>query len=298
VAVVVGTSSWSDPGFVEHWYPHGLPGRERLPYYAERFEAVELNSSFYAIPSASTAEGWAEVTPKGFRFDVKLHKLLSRHSAQTKELPPDLRDRAEATPRGRVKLDPELEAEMVRRTAEAFEPLAGAGKLSSYLLQLTPGFAPEKHELEELLPVIEGLSPTPVAVEFRHIGWASKDRLERVLKFLSEHDAAFVCVDSPRGRHVPIFPADVDAVTSDRLAYLRCHGRNTEGYLKGRTVAERFDYEYSEQELRELAGRAETLGEEAAETHVMFNNNARELAPKAARELRAMIGQDPGPPPG
>lgn len=184
---------------------------------------------------------------------------------------------------------------MVRRTADAFQPLAQAGKLSAYLLQLTPGFAPEKHELEELEPVIEGLSPTPVAVEFRHIGWASSKRLEGVLSFLSEHDAALVCVDSPPGRHVPIFPADVDAVTCERLAYLRCHGRNAEGYMKGRTVAERFDYDYSKKELREIAGRAEALAEEAAETHVMFNNNARELAPKAGRGLRQILGQDPGP---
>jgi len=296
VAIVVGTSSWSDPGFVEHWYPHGLPARERLPYYVERFEAVELNSSFYAIPGVSAVEGWAEVTPKDFRFDVKLHRLLSRHAARTKDLPPDLRDEVEATPRGRVKLDTELEAEMVRRTAEAFGPLAKAGKLSSFLLQLTPDFAPEQHELQELEPVIEGLSPIPVAVEFRHIGWASSKRLVGVLSFLSEHDAAFVCVDSPPGRHVPIFPADVDAVTCERLAYLRCHGRNTEGYMKGRTVAERFDYDYSEGELREIAARAEGLAEEAAETHVMFNNNARELAPKAGRGLRQILGQDPGPP--
>lgn len=109
MAIVVGTSSWSDPGFVEHWYPHGLPARERLPYYAERFQAVELNSSFYAVPASPTVEHWVEVTPKGFRFDVKLHRLLSRHAAQPKHLPPDLRDEVEATPRGRVKLDPELE---------------------------------------------------------------------------------------------------------------------------------------------------------------------------------------------
>jgi uncharacterized protein YecE (DUF72 family) len=296
--ILVGTSSWSDPGFVEHWYPKGLPARERLPYYAERFDAVELNSSFYAIPAGSTVERWDEATPKGFRFDVKLHKLLSRHSAQTKDLPAEMREEAESNQRGRVLLDRAVEDEMVRRTAEAFEPLAKADKLSSYLLQLTPGFAPEKHEIEELEPLIEGLAPTPVAVEFRHIGWASSKRLEHVLAFLSEHDAVFVCVDSPPGKHVPIFPADVDAVTSDRLAYLRCHGRNTEGYMKGRTVAERFDYDYSTKELEELADRARGLAADARESHVMFNNNARELAPKAARGLREKLGQDPGPPPG
>jgi uncharacterized protein YecE (DUF72 family) len=296
VSLVVGTSSWADPGFVEHWYPQGLGSKERLPFYAERFEAVELNSSFYAIPAVSTVEGWAKATPDGFRFDVKLHRLLSRHAAQLNQLPPDLRDEAETNERGRVQLDPALSDEMVRRTAEAFKPLADAGKLGAYLLQLTPAFDPHRNELDELAPVIEGLAPVPVAVEFRRRSWASSKRFESVLDWLSAHHAVFVCVDTPPGDHVPIFPP-IDAATNDSLAYMRCHGRNTEGYLHGRSVAERFDYDYPKHELEEIAGRAEALGEEAQQVHVMFNNNARELAPKAARALRGILGQDPGPEP-
>ena len=296
MAIVVGTSSWSDPGFVEHWYPQGMPARERLSFYAERFEAVELNSSFYAIPATSTVEGWAERTPEGFRFDVKLHRLLSHHAAQLKELPADLREEAETNERGRVLLQPELRDAMVRRTAEAMKPLADAGKLGSYLLQLTPAFDPRRNELDELEPVVDCLAPVPVAVEFRRRSWASSKRFERVLDWLSAHDAVFVCVDTPPGDHVPIFPP-IDAVTRDSLAYLRAHGRNLEGYLHGRSVAERFDYDYSTEELEEIAGRARALESEAEQVHVMFNNNARELAPKAARALRGILGQDPGPEP-
>jgi uncharacterized protein YecE (DUF72 family) len=295
VAIVVGTSSWSDPGFVELWYPKGLVAKDRLDFYAERFDAVELNSSFYAIPAAKTVEGWAKRTPAGFQFDVKLHKLLSHHSAQLKELPPDLRE-AETTDRGRVVLDPALLDEMVRRTAEAMKPLVDAGKLTSYLLQLTPAFDPRENDLDELAPVIDGLAPTPVAVEFRRRSWASPKRFEQVLDWLSAHGAVFVCVDTPPGDHVPIFPP-IDAVTRDTLAYMRAHGRNTEGYLHGRSVAERFDYDYSKRELEEIAERATLLDSEAEQVHVMFNNNARELAPKAARALRAILGQDPGPEP-
>jgi uncharacterized protein YecE (DUF72 family) len=296
VSIIVGTSSWADPGFVEHWYPKGLPSKERLPFYAERFEAVELNSSFYAIPAESTVEGWAKATPDGFRFDVKLHRLLSRHSSQLKELPADLRDEVETNERGRVLLHPALIEEMVRRTAEAFQPLAEAGKLGAYLLQLTPAFDPRRNELDELAPVLDGLAPTLVAVEFRRRSWASSKRFESVLDWLSAHDAVFVCVDTPPGDHVPIFPP-IDAVTRDSLAYMRCHGRNLEGYLHGRSVAERFDYDYPRDELEEIAGRAKALGEDAEQVHVMFNNNARELAPKAARALRGILGQDPGPEP-
>jgi uncharacterized protein YecE (DUF72 family) len=296
VSIFVGTSSWADPGFVEHWYPQGLPSKERLPFYAERFEAVELNSSFYAIPAASTVEGWAKVTPDSFRFDVKLHRLLSHHASRLKELPAGLRDEVETNNRGRVLLDAALIDEMVRRTAEVFKPLAEAGKLGAYLLQLTPAFDPRRNELDELAPVIDGLAPTPVAVEFRRRSWASSKRFEGVLDWLSAHEAVFVCVDTPPGDHVPIFPP-IDAVTRDSLAYMRCHGRNLEGYLHGRSVAERFDYDYPREELEEIAGRAQALGKEAEQVHVLFNNNARELAPKAARALRGILGQDPGPEP-
>ena len=250
----------------------------------------------WSIPATSTVEGWEKGTRDGFRFDVKLHRLLSRHASQLKELPKDLRDEVVTNERGRVQLDAALQDEMVRRTAEAMKPLADAGKLDAYLLQLTPAFDPRHNELDELAPVIDGLSPISVAVEFRRRSWASSKRFESVLDWLTAHDAVFVCVDTPPGDHVPIFPP-IDAVTNDALAYMRCHGRNTEGYLHGRSVAERFDYDYPKEELEEIAGRARSLDADAEQVHVMFNNNARELAPKAARGLRTILGQDPGPEP-
>ena len=214
----------------------------------------------------------------------------------SRSCPADLRDEVETNERGRVLLDRPLLDEMVRRTAEAMQPLEEAGKLGSYLLQLTPAFDPRRNELDELAPVIDGLAPVPVAVEFRRRSWASPKRFEGVLDWLSAHEAVFVCVDTPPGDHVPIFPP-IDAVTNDSLAYMRCHGRNTEGYLHGRSVAERFDYDYSKKELEEIAGRATALEKDAEQVQVMFNNNARELAPKAARSLRSILGQDPGPEP-
>src|ERR687895_1880077 len=117
--IIVGTSSWADPGFVKEWYPPKMPAAERLPWYAERFEAVELNSSFYAVPERSTVSRWCEVTPEGFVFDVKLHRLLSRHSAGLDSLPPDLRGEARTTARGRVELTSELESELLRETLRA-----------------------------------------------------------------------------------------------------------------------------------------------------------------------------------
>ncbi|HEY8583913.1 MAG TPA: DUF72 domain-containing protein, partial [Capillimicrobium sp.] len=180
--IVIGTSSWADPGFVEEWYPTGLAARERLPWYARHFEAVEVNSTFYALPEARTVQRWAEVTPEGFTFDVKLHKLLSRHAATPDTLPPDLRDRLTVTgKRGRVQLDGWLERTVARRTLEVLGPLRDAGKLSSLLLQCSPSFKPGAHELVELEPLLGELREVPVAIELRHKGWVDPERRDATL---------------------------------------------------------------------------------------------------------------------
>jgi uncharacterized protein YecE (DUF72 family) len=294
--ILVGTSSWADPGFVEEWYPPGMPSRDRLPWYARRFDAVEVNSSFYAIPELGTVARWAEVTPGGFVFDYKLHRALSRHSAQVDSLPPDMREGLEVGPRGRVRLTPELERELVARTLEAVAPLERAGKLGAFLLQLTPSFSPRRHQLDELSGLVEAIGDRPLAIEFRHRDWVEGERLETTLDWLTERRAAFVAVDAPKQPEVPIMP-DLDAVTRPDLAYIRLHGRNAEGYLKGTSVAERFGWDYSDDELQEVAKRVRGMAEEAGMVHVMFNNNRGADAPTSARKFRMLMGQDPGPPP-
>ena len=257
---------------------------------------MELNSSFYATPSRDNVERWDEVTPEGFRFHVKLHRLLSRHATKPDALPPDLREGVELNPRGNVVPTAELQGAMVERIVASMAPLADAGKLGAFLLQLSPAFRPRSAELAELDPIIEGLAPHTLAVEFRYRAWLKQKRIEDVLGYLSAHEVTFVAVDAPLADHVTIMPP-VDAVTNRRLAYLRCHGRNERGYMSGRSVAERFDYDYSDGELEEIAERARTMADDADQVHVLFNNNARELAPKAARRFRRLVGQDPGPEP-
>jgi uncharacterized protein YecE (DUF72 family) len=290
--ILVGTSSWADPGFVKEWYPPKLPAKERLPWYAKRFEAVELNSSFYAIPDRNVVRGWVEATPDQFVFDVKVHRALSRHSASLDSLPPDLRDQVKTNQRGRVLLTEELEETLARRLVEETAPLAEAGKLGAFLVQLTPAFAPGRHELKELDGLVAALGPRPVAVELRHRAWVSEKRIERTLAWFTERGAAFVCVDAPPGQHVPIMPP-IDATTRDDLAYVRIHGRNTEGYMNGRSVAERFGWRYADDELEEIGDRARALAESAADVHVMFNNNRDDDAPTAAQRFRALLGQEP-----
>ncbi|HZI91376.1 MAG TPA: DUF72 domain-containing protein [Thermoleophilaceae bacterium] len=295
--ILIGTSSWADPGFVKDWYPDGMPARDRLPWYAERFEGVELNSSFYAVPEPPTVRRWAEITPDGFTFDVKLHRLLSRHSAGLDSLPPDLRDDTTTTARGRVELTPALERRLVEETLTAIEPLDEAGKLGGLLLQLTPAFSPKRNELSELEPLVRAIQPHRLAIELRNRRWVDDERTADTLSWFSDNEVAFVNVDAPPGDATPIMPSELDAVTRDDFAYVRIHGRDTDGYLKGDSVAERFGWIYGDEELEEIAGRVGGLAEDAAEVHVFFNNNRDDDAPTAARRFRALLGQDPGPPP-
>jgi uncharacterized protein YecE (DUF72 family) len=293
--ITVGTSSWADPGFVEEWYPRDLAARDRLAWYAERFEAVEVNSSFYAVPERRTVERWAKITPPGFTFDVKLHRALSRHSAPLDSLPPDLREGVKTGPRGRVLLDDRLERALAESVLAAVEPLGD--KLATFLLQLTPAFGPRDHELDELRNLVEALAPHPVAIELRNRSWVHPDRLESTLTWYEDAGAAWVAVDAPRADAPTVMP-QVDAVTRPDVAYFRAHGRNAEGYLKGKTVAERFAYQYSDAELNEIAQRVQELAGIAQDVRTMFNNNRGADAPTSARQFRELLGQDPGPEPG
>ena len=101
--ILIGTASWSDPGFLERWYPKKLPAGDRLPWYAQHFDLVEVNSTFYSAPEPRMVERWCAVTPDEFTFDVKLHQLFSFHSTPAKLLPPDLQRRVETDAKGKVK---------------------------------------------------------------------------------------------------------------------------------------------------------------------------------------------------
>src|SRR5207248_1044565 len=141
------------------------------------------------------------------------------------------------------------------------------------LLQLSPGFSlHDGHRLEELAPLLRSLHGHTLAVELRNRGWLEPEHFAETLEFFEERGVAFVCVDAPPDDNFMVMPS-LDVVTTSKLAYLRMHGRNSEGYVRGRSVAERFDYDYSDEELREHAGRAARLAEEAAKVHVIYNNN-------------------------
>jgi uncharacterized protein YecE (DUF72 family) len=289
--ILVGTASWSDPGFVERWYPKKMAAGERLRWYAQHFEMVELNSTFYSVPEPRMVERWCAATPDDFTFDVKLHQLFSFHSTPAKLLPPDLQKCAETNAKGRVKSTPDLQEALLQIFLRSMAIFRDTGKLGIFLLQLSPSFSPRKHELDELESLIDMLGDYELAIEFRNRNWAVGDQLESTIDFMRKHHAVFVNVDAPVSDHFMVMPSDVGEVTNPKVAYLRLHGRNAKAYITGKTVAARFDYDYSGNEIAEVAERSTKLAREARELHVIFNNNNLDYAPRAALRLRKALGQ-------
>jgi uncharacterized protein YecE (DUF72 family) len=289
--ILVGTASWSDPGFVERWYPKKMPAGERLGWYAQHFDMVEVNSTFYSVPDPRMVERWCATTPDDFTFDVKLHQLFSFHSTPAKLLPPDLQKLAETNATGIVKSTPELQEAVLKIFLRSASIFHDAGKLGVFLLQLSPAFSPRKHQLDELIQLIQMLSGYDLAIEFRNRNWAVGDRLGSTIDFMRKRRAIFVNVDAPASDHFMVMPSDVDEVTNSNVAYLRLHGRNAKAYITGKTVAARFDYDYSESEIAEVAQRSRSLAKDARELHVIFNNNNLDYAPRAALRLRNALGQ-------
>jgi uncharacterized protein YecE (DUF72 family) len=289
--ILIGTASWTDPGFVERWYPKKMAPHERLAWYAQHFAMVEVNSTFYSVPDARTVERWSATTPDNFTFDVKLHQLFSFHSTQRKLLPPELQRIAQADAKGKVNTSPELRDALLESFLRPMSILQSAGKLGVFLLQLSPAFSPRKHHLSELEALIEKFADYQLAIEFRNRNWVVGDQLKSTIVFLRKRNGGFVNVDAPASDHFSVVPSDLNEITNPNFSYLRLHGRDPKAYLTGKTVAARFNYDYSGNEIEEVADRTRKLAQDAKDVHVVFNNNNLDYAPRAAIRLRAALGQ-------
>jgi uncharacterized protein YecE (DUF72 family) len=272
----IGTCSWADEALSKHWYPKGLPAGERLAWYADHFDTVEVDSTFYRLPTEERVARWAERTPDGFVMHVKAFAMMTRHPVRLEQLPPDLREGVATDARGRVDRPPrELRAEVFGRFHAALEPLRAAGKLGGILLQFASYVVPKPVSLDYLEWAQEQLRGDEALVEFRHRDWLDDEHLAETLRFLEEHEMAHVVTDSPRMPNAKNLMPMVVACTSP-TAYVRLHGRNAETWnVRGKSAAERFNYLYTEEELREVAGPLKELAEGAEQAYVFFNNNGR-----------------------
>jgi uncharacterized protein YecE (DUF72 family) len=294
--ILVGSCSWADKTLIDSgWYPPAAKSpEERLRFYAERFPIVEVDSTYYAIPDERNPRAWVERTPLEFTFDIKAYAPFTGHAAAVKALGKDLRESLPPEVQEKANfyakdLPPEVLDEVWRRFNETLLPLESAGKLGTVLFQFPPWFGPRRDNREMILGARERLGQYRMAVEFRNAMWMAEERdRERTLKFLADNGITYVCVDEPQGFKSSVPP--VTAVTAP-VAVLRMHGKNAEMWTKRvKTAAERFDYLYSPEELREWVPRVRDLASDSREVHVLMNNCHRDYSVRNAKDIGEMLG--------
>ena len=261
--VRLGTCSWADEGLLKAWYPRGVSGAAaRLRYYAERFDVVEVDSPYYALPDPDVTRRWAERTPDDFTFHVKAGAAMTFHEGEPT-------DASFAAFRG------------------ALEPLELSGKLRGVLLQYHPRFVKSAAAKQELARARGRLEPLVPLVEFRHRSWMEPDERSDTLRFLEEHGLAYVSVDAPLTRATNVAPR-VAAVTH-AVSVIRFHGRNAQTWnIRGGSAADRFDWMYSAEELAEWVSPTQQLAGQADEVYALFNNNRDDFAPRSAVIFRGL----------
>jgi uncharacterized protein YecE (DUF72 family) len=273
--VRIGTCSWADEALSRWFYPPRLPAKERLAWYAEHFDTVEVDSTYYRLPTESMVAGWAERTPPGFTMHVKAFGLMTRHPVKVETIPEDLRAAMPVDDRGRVdRPSRELRGEVFHRFLAALEPLRATGKLGGILFQLPP-YVVCKEASREYLEWARGqLGADEMLVEFRHRSWLDDEQRDGSLSFLEKIGAAYVTVDAPRSQSARNLVPTVVAATAP-TSYVRFHGRNLATWNKrGGSAAERFDYLYSDDELEEWVGPLRELAGRSERAFAFFNNNA------------------------
>jgi len=277
----IGTASWTDPTMTAAgvFYPNGADSaEERLQYYASRFPLVEVDATYYSLPSRRTSELWVQRTPPDFTFDIKAHALMTGQPTETKRLPKDLREAlpAEVAEKRRIyakDLPDELKDDVWAWFADGLEPLAESGQLGSILLQYPRWFftsSENRDTIEDAVDRLRKVGMTP-AVEFRNATWFNEKNVERTLTFLGDREIPLVMVDGPQGFKSSVPP--IVAATSPDLAVVRFHGRRAETWeAQNIKTVERFRYLYDEGELEEWVPRVRDAAAQTKQTHVLFNN--------------------------
>jgi uncharacterized protein YecE (DUF72 family) len=300
-AIRIGTCSWADDSLSRTWYPRGTRSAEgRLRYYAEQFDTVEVNASFYGLPTAEQAQLWSRRTPDGFVFHVKAFAMMTRHRVRVEQLPPDLQAEAPLDDRGVVHRPPrELRSEIFARFHGALEPLRAAGKLGGVLLQLPPYIVYDPRALAYLEWAHAELRGDEALVEFRHRSWLEGRRAPSVLSWLEERGMSYVMVDAPDVRGDDVCPTVV--ATTSPTAYVRFHGRNAATWrTRGGAASARFTHLYDPGELAEWVDPLRDVSSHSERTYAMFNTNgvstgadgiAIAQAPANATLLRNLLEQ-------
>lgn len=254
----LGTSGYSYDDWQGGFYPPDLPAGERLAFYAAEFNAVELDFTYYRMPTAEHLNKLAAQTPEGFQFSVKAHQEIT-HTRRGDPVP-------------------------IAQFRAALMPLQNLGKLGAVLLQFPHAFHNTPENVDLLVRCMDSLSGLPLVVEFRHCNWLTR----RTLSLLREKGVGFCNVDMPA---LPGLLPKTALVTAP-TAYVRLHGRNAEKWWQHEQAWERYDYAYSEQELREWLPRLRKMEAQADKLFVFANNHWQGKSVNTIRQLRMLLDLD------
>ena len=293
--ILVGSCSWTDPTLIScgRFYPSGVTSAEaRLRYYADQFEIVEVDSTYYAPPSVRNSELWVARTPPGFVFDLKAFGLLTHHPAVAERLPDWLRAALPDEARGKRNVyagdfSPADLEKVWQLHRDALEPLATAGKLGAVLFQFPPWFMRTKANAEYLRELPGRLPGWTLAVEFRGGGWMEPEAAARSLRLLEEAGLAYVSVDEPQAPGTSTPPV---AAATAGLAVVRLHGRNDDTWAdRSGAASNRFKYLYSDAELEEWVPHVRELAHQTHAVHVLFNNNYEDWGMRNAWRMAHLL---------
>jgi uncharacterized protein YecE (DUF72 family) len=288
----IGTSGWSYPSGEGRWnglfYPAtrskkaGTAGFDELRFYAEHFDTVEVNTTFYGQPRAEVTRTWADRTPAGFEFSLKLYQKFTH--------PKMFREAALKTAPGSEGALLDLLAQVTRSDIDDFrrgiEPLAASGRLGALLAQFPPSFTDSPASREYLSGLLRAFADYPVAVELRHGSWS--DQIADTLALLNAHGAAFTQIDEPKFRF-SIRQNYLPNVTS--FYYMRLHGRNAAQWWHHAKAEDRYNYLYAAEELREFSDVAGAASALTKKSYLYTNNHFASKAVVNAVMLKAQLGQ-------
>jgi uncharacterized protein YecE (DUF72 family) len=287
--VRIGTSGWNYATGKGTWngvfYPKRRPkGFDELAYYAEHFDTVEVNSTFYGQPRADVCRGWAERTPKRFEFAVKLYQKFTHPrmfgERIAKGLPPDARsEQAVEALAGFNQAD----LDEFRR---GIEPLAASGKLGALLAQFPPSFKDTPGSREVLTGLLRAFREYAVAVELRHRSWS--EDIAGTLTLLNGFRAAWVQIDEPKFR----FSIRQNYLPNvEGFYYMRLHGRNAAQWWKHEKSEDRYNYLYSNDELKEFAETAAATRAIVRKTYLYTNNHFSAKSVANAAMIKQQLGE-------
>lgn len=290
----VGTASWTDKSLIDvgTFYPKEAKTPDaRLRYYASQFPIVEVDASYYALPSAANAAKWVERTPEDFEFHVKAFRAFTLHQVPKSAMPADLRAAVSHIEKPNVywkDLPDEVRSELWRRFRSGIEPLRAAGKLRTVHFQFAPWVFFGADSLQHIQACADALRGLLLTVEFRNTTWFAGKHAPDTLAFERDHGLVHTVVDAPQGfkNTVP----QVWEVTNPALAVVRLHGRNAETWnAKGDKASDRFNYDYADSELEQMAAEIESRLAGAEDVHVIMNNNYGDQAVRNGASLAAML---------